>query len=274
MQSRITGRTRLLSAALCVCAILVASSASADQLVALSRGERAIYLIDTDDLGSPVKIGDISVGTDLDALALSPEGTLITTDRGSDLLITVSASDASLISQVTLSRDLPVRPRGFDFDPAGTLYGVFAGMDLCTIDRATGVCTTVVTLTGAAHVEALSFAPDGTLYATGSATGDATAEELYEVNLLSGALTLVGHTGLPDVDALTLGPSGMLFGTDSVAGISADLYGIDPNTGAGIVLGNTGVVEVNGLCAIPEPGTLTLLALGALTLLRRRRSAA
>ena len=196
MSAKISRLGRLLCAAVvCVSAVSAASSAAADQLVALSRGERALYAVDTENLGSPVKIGDISVGSDLNALAFSPEGTLITTDRTANTLITLDAGDASVQSVVALARDLPIRPRGFDFDGSGVLYGVFGGMELATINRTTGACTTMATLTGAAHVEGLAFATDGTLFAVGSAVNDATAEELYEVNIATGVLSLIGHTG-------------------------------------------------------------------------------
>lgn len=82
----------------------------------------------------------------------------------------------------------------------------------------------------------------------------------------TGVSSLLSNTVISDIDDLAFAPDGFLYAADSEATIIADLCRIDPLTGISVNLGSTGVTELNGLLAIPEPATLLLFGLGAVML--------
>jgi hypothetical protein len=79
------------------------------------------------------------------------------------------------------------------FSPDGVLYAMFnAGSPnahLATVNTQTGAATPIGAATGVA-LQAMAFGPDGTLYA-----GSFTTNNLYQINLSTGAPTLVGSLG-------------------------------------------------------------------------------
>jgi hypothetical protein len=77
-------------------------------------------------------------------------------------------------------------------------------------------------------------APDGFGYSVRSDVDD----NLYLINLSTGATTLIGPVGFGDVEALTAGPDAFLYGVDDVTN---QLIRIDPATGAGTAIGPLGV---------------------------------
>jgi len=260
--------TRLLLGVL-VAVAAVLGTASAEDLIAIDVTSNDLYRLQTDDLGSPVLVGHVSAGTDLSGLVVAGPDRLYTFDRDGNSVITVSALDASVLSVVALDRDLLIGPRGFDVSPGGVLYGVFGGMELRTVDPSTGQTTLVAGISGASAgmLEALAFAPDGTLYSVGS-------DRLFTLDPETAVLSLIGSLNVNDIDCLTYGLDGFLYGTDSLVGCQADLYRIDPVTAHLDIVGNTAIYEVNGIVAIapvPEPATLSLLALGGIAAVRRQR---
>jgi hypothetical protein len=212
-------------------------------------GPFTLYRINTDSLGSPYSIGIIHSGAnyyqDLAALVRVTPDTLYTVDRATNMLLTISTADASVLQEVELDTNVPVAPRGFDISPIdGQLYGVFSGPRLFTIDPSTGATSLVSNITGTSNLEAIAFAPDGTLYAAGNG-------QVYTLDTATAVATVLGVTAL-DIDALTFAPDGFLYGADSYFGIvDADLIRIDPSTGAFDVanLGSTGVYGFNGIAA-------------------------
>ena len=251
---------------------LAAISANAAALAALDHGTGNIYRIDTNQPGFATLIGHVPVGTDLYELVAPSADRFYTFDRDANLLITVSSSNAQLISSVALDQDVFVSRRGFDLSPSGILYGVLPGMQLRTINPTTGASILLAPITGASRVEAIAFAPDGQLFASGSAGDDINSENLYRLNITTGVLTLVGATGFTDIDSLAFGTDGFLYGADSEDNLQGHLYRLNLQTGAGTDLGPSGVNGLNGLAGIPEPQTLALLGFGALTAMLRRRS--
>ena len=176
----------------------------------------------------------------------------------------IHPEDPSVLATVGIDTDVTVQPRGFDLSPIdGLLYGVFPGLQLRTIDPTTGVTTFVTDISGVVGIESLAFGADGTLYASGSPTSIHPATHMYELDIQTGAVSLLGVTGL-DIDALTFGADGFLYGTDSEAGRPADLIRIDPSTGTFQNLGSTGVPGFNGIAgyAVPAPATFLLIGLG------------
>jgi len=79
------------------------------------------------------------------------------------------------------------------FGPDGVLYAMFnAGSPnahLATVNTQTGAATPIGAATGVA-LQAMAFGPNGTLYA-----GSFTTNNLYKINLSTGAPTLIGSLG-------------------------------------------------------------------------------
>lgn len=248
--------------------ISASSAFAAIEFIAYSYDDNSLYALPSDTL-QPTKIGtlEISGSSDLWALAHAAPGAAYTVDRAANILYTIDLTDASTIASVQLDQDMWVSNRGLDVSPDGILYGVLPGTNLRTIDPQTGVTTLLFDIEGVVRIESIAFSPEGLLYAVGDA-GSHT--DLYEVDLLSGNASLISELNVSDIDCLTYAPDGFLYGADAYLGV-ADMYRIDPLTGQLFNLGSTGITELNGLLAIPEPVTLLLLGLGGLTLSRRRR---
>lgn len=232
--------------------LLSARSSSGLEFILLSATDNRLFSVRT-PLTAPAAIGTVSVGTDLYELVAASPTQLYTFDRDGNTLIIVDRSNGALFSTTQLDQDIQVSRRGFDLSPTGVLYGLLPGMQLRTIDPITGATTFIANVTGAARVEAIAFAPDGRLYAVGSADDNASSESLYVLSTSTGELTYVGRMAVTDMDALTFGADGFLYGVDSQAGRMAHLMKIDPATAVVEDLGNTGVSEANGIVAIREP---------------------
>ncbi len=123
------------------------------------------------------------------------------------------------------------RVGGIDFDPiSGTLYGIGANpttdaWELITINTTTGVGTAVGNTGFTFATQDLNFRSDGTLW-TYSGGGN-----IYTINLMTGAATLVGFiggSGNPPGNGNALGFDGM----DTLYRISnADIYTISQTDG-------------------------------------------
>jgi hypothetical protein len=159
----------------------------------------------------------------------------------------------------------------------GLLYAVNYSDNLYSIDSTTGAAT----LVGATGLPALTFpdyddslAGDGTnLYFTLDTNGG--IAELYTLNLTTGQATAVGSLGATGI--VGAGYAGQLYGFDKNSGT---IYSIDTTTGQAIAGASVsalvyGAVPLTPTTA-PEPASLTLLGLGALSLAgygcRRRTS--
>jgi hypothetical protein len=146
------------------------------------------------------------------------------------------------------------------------LYAVDSSANLYSLNPSTGV-PTLIGSTG------LTFGDYRGLSANSSALYFANGPDLYTLNTSTGAATLIGGTGGPEfVTLLTL--NGTLYGGQDYPTINIDT--LNANTGMATVgpaiPGNNDTII--GLAPIPEPSTLSLLSLGALGLLSRRRAPA
>ncbi len=144
---------------------------------------------------------------------------------------------------------------------------------LSTIDLDTGVVSVVAGASGVGSALG-GLAYDGaTMYAISAGPS---AGELFTIDLGTGAATSVGLVTVGGVGlgttALEFGHDGVLYSlpkrTDPLAG---HLLSVDPATGDATDLGDTGITLV--ALTTPEPGSLCLLGLGGLVLMRRRQTA-
>src|SRR5690606_2007716 len=148
-----------------------------------------------------------------------------------------------------------------DFDGNDVLYALDSDAEtLITIDTTTGVETTVGPLTNLVSgdtVTGLSWnESNGTMYASSNGTGN----NIYTVDLTTGALTLIGDAGISGIGIwLAIDNSGNAF----MANISDDsLYSIDLSTGAGTLIGPLGI-DINFAQDAdfdPDTGTLYMAA--------------
>ncbi|MHC4500993.1 MAG: GEVED domain-containing protein, partial [Planctomycetota bacterium] len=151
----------------------------------------------------------------------------------------------------------------------GAATGTFSGnapSSLYRIDPATGVATLIGPI-GYNGVTGLSFAPDGTLYA--SANGDAMYGDgwkhaiLLTIDTTTGAGTLVGEisnnslaNGAGRMPDISFRANGVLYGYADAGGGGDALWTINTTTGAGSFIGYTGYTGGgNGMDFAPN-GTL------------------
>lgn len=226
-------------------------------------------------LGStqPVNIGPLTWSGIIWELTSGPNALLYGVDRTTETLVTIDPNHGSIISSVALTANIWNNRRGLSTAPDGTLYGIFEGWNLRTINPSTGQTTHVANITGiSGGVESMAFADDGTLYAAASSSGNPYGEDLYTLNINTGQMNWIAQIGSSyiDIDTLTYAPDGFLYGVDTLSVDGTDLYKIDPSNG-----NRTFVVQlpggVNGLHATPEPATMGMLAIGGMVMLRRKR---
>jgi len=93
---------------------------------------------------------------------------------------------------------------------------------------------------------------------------------LYTIDINSGAATYIGDTGVRcDLVGLAYDEWTQTLYLNE-ADVTDSLYTVDVNTGVATLVGANGHPWIDGLAWIPEPSSLGLLALGALSALRRR----
>ena len=135
---------------------------------------------------------------------------------------------------------------------------------LYSVDTSTGAFTYIGD-TGQAEW-GLSFSPDGQLF------GFSDDGDLYSVDPMTGSSTAIGGTGNPVLGISsdsTFTRSGELYATDFIGTI----YRTDIVTGDGVVVGQTDLgLGLLGIIEVPEPGTIFLVGLGSLALLRKQRA--
>ena len=162
---------------------------------------------------------------------------------------------------------LAMSPSGTLFSMCGNLFGT---QQLATIDTKTGLGTLFGVPVPGLAIMAMTFGPDGTLYAVGDCNPngpnfecgpgpgpDPNYNSLYTVDPATGVVTRVGSTGAPQFFMdLTFDRDGNLFGVTTTLNpsyVPAILYRINPVTGAATKIVNlVGSNSVMGLALAPD----------------------
>ncbi len=166
------------------------------------------------------------------AMSARADNVYITGNGGESLFVINSSNGAS-----TYIGDFGVTVLADAFGPNGTLYGMIARIfrrQLATVNTLTGAATPIAPATGVAGLYAMSFTPNGTLYAASFGTND-----LYTLNLSTGAATIVGSLGFTGVMDLAWDSFNRTMYAIESFGSGSALYSIDLTTGAGTLVTTT-----------------------------------
>lgn len=181
-------------------------------------------------MGKIFKIISFFVVTVFALAAVSGAATIYSTGNDGTALITIDTNTGS----GTL-----VGPSGFAetyaaaFTPDGTLWTIingFANGQLATFNLTTGAATPVGTAWGTTDVIALEADAAGNLYAAGF------NGSFYQVNTVTGQLTLLGNLGFPLIMDMAFDNSGTLWAVAQTGPNNNDLYTVNPATGAGTLV--------------------------------------
>ena len=149
------------------------------------------------------------------------------------------------------------QPHDLTFGPDGYLYVADAGSGQVLVFDSTGAPVRSISVPG---VGGVAFGPDGKLYASGN-------NKILRY-LATGAFDTEFVPSVESPYGLTFGPDGNLY----VASVSTGtVKRYNGSTGADMDIFASGLNSPTHVLFIPEPGTLSLLALGGLAVMRRRR---
>ena len=236
--------------------------------------------------GAGTAVGTLSTPSASYGLA-GVDGKLYTFDSNADVIRQVDPSTAGTVAtyNIGLMPGALLGQGGLAFQ-SGTVGYLTSALDPTTFapanslyrfDISTGQSVNIAPGGTSDTLEALAFAPNGTLYGLGKLDGD-----LYKVSTATGALTLVGNVGFnvgSPIGSLAFGPDGVLYAT-----LDDALYKLDTMTGLATAVSTdpsatTGFDSISGLtyspAAVPEPASmatwgLIALAAGGRRLARRR----
>lgn len=146
--------------------------------------------------------------------------------------------------------------------PDGSFWAAGESAQLWSVDPLTGTTAagpTISGIPGVTSIRGLAFAPGGQLYAINNYGGSGSTsccDDLYRIDVATGAATLVGSTGFPGIQALAF-RGHTLYGWDvgDGSGSGAGLITLDTSSGAGadvnVDIGGTSA-SIQGLAFSPS----------------------
>ena len=296
-------------AILIVCVVVgLGSMASADPVMWVNSetgatGNKAILL---DETGTTMYTTGY-VFAPRGGISLGPDGMLYVAGTGSNTIVTFEPTDGSYVG-IFATEGLSA-PNGLTFGPDGDLYvNNETGNNVTRYDGLTGTLIGVFASGLSAPRGGICFGPDNNLYVSSAGSGDVKVFDgstgVFQETLSGTELVTpngmvfgpdgnlyVNDEGSNHVVRIMLDESGNETGVFASSGLVAPRGGIgfygdtlyvasagsdeiiafDSTTGAKTGVFSSDVAVPNGLYIVPEPTTLSLLALGGLSLIRRRK---
>ncbi|MEX2218686.1 MAG: hypothetical protein WD749_07990 [Phycisphaerales bacterium] len=249
---------RALAAACAVAALAPRAGATPPQLLAADAAGAMLLRLDP-STGAHTVIGPLGANTVASLAFDSGQGILYATTTHSPtesnlLRINPATGASTLVGPLGATLMHALEYNALD----QMLYGVSSGggASLHRVNPLTGAATPVaaLSLTG---LYGLAFDPGAaTMYAANIQT-----QNLYTLNLSSGALTLVGPFGAPGMPfpqvgvSMAFDPGLGLFAIDNtgIPGNANLLYRINTATGQATLVGQTAVANLLGLAFVPAP---------------------
>jgi len=220
--------------------------------------------------GQASVVGPFEIVSNVTGLAYDPVGNVmygISAIGDALYTIDIELGTATLVGEFGLDDSLVMHGLTYD-SKTNTLYSSASSQkNLYTIDVTTGTAS-VVASTNPTSISGLAIDPfeDILFGSPASLAGNG----VYTIDKISGAATRIG-TGMLAFNGLAFDPSNKrLYG---VRNEDDSLYWIDTITGEGYLIGNLGINDVNplGFEIVPEPMSATLLLLGSIIALQKRR---
>jgi hypothetical protein len=228
--------------------VLLAADAANARLLRLDPGSGAFTVI-----------GPLGVSTVASLAYDSSRGILYATSTQTHQLLRIDPTTGATTVIGPLGATLM---HGLEYNPSDdTLYGVAPTgpgpiATLYRVNPATGAATVIANVSTTGNFNLAYDSTVGVMYAA-----EIFSQNLYKLNLSTGAVTLIGSFGAPGMPFPQVGcgmafdPVLGLFATDNtgIAGQANLLYKINTATGAATLVGITATANLLGLAFVPAP---------------------
>ncbi len=125
------------------------------------------------------------------------------------------------------------------------------GGRLLSLDRFTGAATLIAAIPGLGRASGLAIDSNGNMFVSDALV----PSNLYRIDAVTGAATLVGNTGIVGLDGIAFDKNDVLYGAET--GFQDKLYTFNTTTGAPTLIGTMGAArQIAGLAFDPTTGVL------------------